>query len=107
MVTRIGSSRPYRHYLKEWRLAKNLTQQDLADRLETTKGQISRWENNTRALTMDVQVALADALSIDPAALFRDPEQPSADDLLRNATPEQRRQAFTVIEALLKTGTDK
>jgi len=105
MVTRIGSSRPYRHFLKEWRNSKGLTQQDLADRLDTTKGQISRWENNSRVLTMDVQVALADALGIDPAALFRDPATPSADELLRNATPEQRRQAFTVIEALLRSAS--
>lgn len=105
MVTRIGSSRPYRHYLKEWRLAKGLTQQDLADRLDIAKGQISRWENNQRALTMDVQVALADALDIDPGLIFHDPAQPSADELLRNATPEQRRQAFTVIEALLRTAS--
>lgn len=54
---------------------------------------------------MDVQAALAEALNLDtPAALFRDPHQPSADELLKSATPEQRRQAFFFIETLLKAG---
>lgn len=71
----------------------------------TGKDQISRWERNERGMTMDVQAALAEALGIEAYDLFRDPAQPSADELLRRATPDQRRQAFVVIEALLATGT--
>jgi transcriptional regulator with XRE-family HTH domain len=113
MVTRIGPSRPIRHFLVEWRKARGLTQQQLADRLpsgdddkQTGKDQVSRWERSQRGMTMEVQAALAEALDINPGDLFRDPATPSADELLRNATPEVRRQAFMVIEALLKTGTD-
>lgn len=112
MVTRIGPKQPPRIYLKEWRKAKGLTQQQLAERLPegtdgrtTGKDQISRWERGDRGMTINVQAALAEALNISPSDLFRHPDMPSADELLRNATPEQRRQAFTVIEALLKTGT--
>jgi transcriptional regulator with XRE-family HTH domain len=111
MVTRIGPSKPIRHYLKEWRLAKGLTQQTLADRLPagedgkpTGKDQVSRWERNERGMTMDVQGALAEALDISPAALFQHPDTPSADELLRRATPEQRERIFAVIETMLKTG---
>lgn len=89
-----------------------MTQQQLADLLPagdddtpTGKDQVSRWENNERGMTMAVQVALAEALGISPGDLFRNPGEPSADHLLRDATPEQRRQAFSVIEALIKTGT--
>ena len=113
MVTRIGPSKPFRHYLKEWRVAKGLTQQQLADRLPvgddgkpTGKDQISRWERSERGMTMDVQAALAEALGIDPGALFHDPDRPSVDELLRNAPPEQRRQIFAVVETMLKTGTN-
>lgn len=109
MVTRIGPSKPIRHYLKEWRQNKNLTQQQLADRLPigedgkpTGKDQISRWERNERGMTMEVQAALADALGIPPEALFRDPDMPSADELLRNVSPEKRQQIFAVIETMLK-----
>jgi len=91
---------------------KRLTQQQLADRLPigengkpTDKGQVSRWERHERGITMDVQAALAEALDLDsPADLFRDPATPSADELLRRATPEQRRQAFFLIETILKAG---
>jgi len=112
MVTRIGPKKPIKHYLREWREAKHLTQQQLADRLPvgdngkpTGKDQISRWERAERGMTMDVQAALAEALGLSsPADLFRDPATPSADDLLRNATPEQRRQAMFLIETILKAG---
>lgn len=113
MVTRIGPRAPLRHFLKEWRLYRGLTQQQLADRLPvgrdgqgTNKDQISRWERAERGMTMEVQAALSEALQISPGQLFHDPEQPSVDELLSRATPEQRRQAFTVVEALLRTGTN-
>lgn len=105
MVTRIGPTKPLRHYLRDWREKKGLTQQQLADRLSTSKDQISRWERHERGMTMEVQAALAEALPLDsPADLFRDPEMPSADALLRRATPEQRKQALYLIEAILKAG---
>lgn len=106
MVTRIGPKQPFRHYLKEWRELRGLTQQQLADRLETGKDQISRWESGKRGMSAEVLAALAEALDFsEPGQIFHDPQRPSADELLRNATPEQRRQAFTVIEALLRTGS--
>lgn len=106
MVTRIGPKQPFRHYLKEWRDERGLTQQQLADRVDTGKDQISRWESGKRGMSAEVVGALAEALQIEPSDLFRDPNQPSADELLRDATPEQRRLAFQLIETALKTGTD-
>jgi len=110
MVTKIGPSRPVRHFLKEWRKHRGLTQQQLADRLPsgddgkpTGKDVVSRWERNERGISMDVQAALAEALSITPADLFRDPAMPSADDLLRNASAEKRRAIFAVIETMMKS----
>ena len=106
MVTRIGPKQPFRHYLKEWREKRDLTQQQLADRLETGKDQISRWESGKRGMSAEVVAALAEALQIEPSDIFRDPSMPSADELLRHATPDQRRLAFQLIETALKTGTD-
>ena len=103
MIARIGPRQPFRHFLREWRKHRGLTQQQLADRLETNKGNVANWENGKRGLTADVQFALAEALGTQPEDLFRDPEQPSADALLRDASPEIRAQAFAIIETLLKT----
>jgi transcriptional regulator with XRE-family HTH domain len=105
MIARIRSSKPVRHFLREWRIAKGKTQQQLADLIDTSKGQVSSWESQRRGMTMEVQTALAYALGIEPQDLFRDPEQPSADQLLKSATPEKRREVFTVIHAMLGTGT--
>lgn len=91
---------------------RGLTQQQLADRLpagedgrSTGKDQVSRWERNERGMTMEVQAALAEALNIEPYQLFQDPAMPSADELLRSATPEKRREVMRVISAMLGTGT--
>lgn len=106
MIARIRSSKPLRHYLKEWRKKAGKTQQQLADLLDTEKGQISNWENSRRSMTMEVQAALAYALGIEPHQLFLDPDMPSADELLRSATPEKRQEVIRVISVMLGTGTD-
>lgn len=105
MVTRIGPKQPRRQYLRQWRDHRGLTQQQLADRLDTDKGQISNWESGKRGMSAGVLQALAEALDIEEGYLFRDPACPSADELLRRASPEQRAQAISVIEALLRTGS--
>jgi transcriptional regulator with XRE-family HTH domain len=103
MVARIGPRRPFKHHLREWRLARGLSQQQLADRLDTSKGQISRWESGRRAMSGDVIAALADALSIEPGDLFRDPSAPSIDALLARAPAHVRETAAELVKALLKT----
>lgn len=101
MVTRIGPKKPRRNFLAKWRAKKKLTQEQLAERLGTYKGQISNWENNNRAMGFDVQSALAEALDIEPSDLFRDPDRPSADELLRDADPHVFNQAIELIKVLV------
>lgn len=104
MIARIGPKRPRRQYLSDWRETRGLTQQQLAERVDTGKDQISRWESGKRGMSAGVIEALEEALQLEPGDLFRDPKQPSVDELLRNATPEQRQQVLSVVAALLKTG---
>ena len=101
-MDRIGHNIPLRHYLKEWRTHKHLTQQQLADRLDTSKDQISRFENNQRKMTTIAASEFAEALGIDPFDIFHHPDTPSADALLRDTSPRIREQAVTVLKALLK-----
>ena len=102
MVTRIGPKLPRRNFVSAWREMRGLTQEQLASRLDTHKGQVSNWENNKRAMSFDVQAALAEALDIDPSDLFRHPDQPSADAILRGQPPEIISQAISLIEVLLR-----
>lgn len=100
MPTRIGPKRPIRLFLAQWRNKVGLTQQQVADRLETSDVTISRWETGERRPNLDAQAAYAEALGIELPDLWRDPEQPSADELLRGQPPEIVDQAFKVIRAI-------
>jgi transcriptional regulator with XRE-family HTH domain len=95
-----------RHFLYQWRVRARMTQQQLADAINASKGDVSRYESGKRPMTLEKAYQFGAALGIDGLAVFRDPEEPSADELLKNATADQRKQVFAVIDALLKTGTD-
>lgn len=59
-----------RHFVREWRKFRGLTQEQLAEKLETTKANISRIENLHQGYTQDFLEACADVLKIEPAALL-------------------------------------
>lgn len=81
-----------RVYLREWREYLDLTQEQVADRIDTTKGTVSRMEINTREPNLGYLAAFAEAIDREVADLFRDPARPTQDDLLREASPEQARE---------------
>jgi transcriptional regulator with XRE-family HTH domain len=92
---------PFRHYLKEWRIKRGLTQLQLARRLNTSKGHISRYERGERGMTLLVQSRLMRALDIKPAQFFMDPDEPSADVLLEQVTPKERDRLIRVLRTLI------
>lgn len=105
MVTRIGPKNPVRLYIAEWRLYRDdMSQEQLANRIGSTKSSISRWETGDRDITSSALGAIAEALRCEVPDLYRDPARPSADALLRNTSETVRKQALRLIEAL-KTGT--
>lgn len=107
MVTRIGpkNGKPHRPYFREWREKTGKTQEQVAERIETSKATVSRMEAGKSQYNAGYVQALADALDVEPEQLFFDPARPSVDALLKNATPEQRRQVLAVVETMLRTGT--
>jgi len=94
------AKKPVRLYLAEWREKRGLTQQQLADRLETSDVTISRWETGKRRPDDDAKSAISWVLGIEVVDLYRHPEQPSADALLRGQPTEIQEQAFRVIAAM-------
>jgi transcriptional regulator with XRE-family HTH domain len=107
MVEKIGPKVPrQRPYLKEWRKFRTLTQEELAERLDTTKASISRYETGARDLPGGFLGAFAEAVQCTEADLYRLPQaESSLDDMLRNAPERIRQQAREIIQTLLKTGT--
>lgn len=102
MVTRIGPKHAFKHYIQEWREDRKLTQEQLANRIESTKASISRWETGERDPTMKVLAAIAYALKIDIGDIFRHPKQPSADQLLRHQSQATQEKAVELVKVYLK-----
>lgn len=111
MVVRIGlsSARPVGIYFREWREWKGWTQEELAVRLETTAATVSRIENGARDWSKGYLESFAHVMDCpDPTDPIRRPPGTATtlDDILKDASPKLRRQAVSVVEALLKTSTD-
>lgn len=100
MPPRIGPRQPHRLFLAEWREHRGLSQETLGDRLGVSHVTVSRWETGKRRPDLGVQVAIAEALDIEPIDLFRHPDRPSADALLRDQPEEVREQAIRLIQAI-------
>lgn len=103
MVTRIRhrSGRRRQLYLKEWRNRAKLTQQQLADRLDTTKATISRYENRKREPDVGYLEALADALDREPQDFYRHPDTPSPEELLRGVSDDQRMKIVRALKEIV------
>lgn len=89
-------------YLREWRKHRALTQEQLADRLDTSVPTISRWENGKMNWMGDALPAFAEALGCDIADLFRDPLKPEYKlwRIISGMRPDAQSRALKVLEAL-------
>lgn len=64
---------PDRWFAKEWRLARGMSQSDVAERMGVLKDQVSRWERRERTPDLNVILGLADAIGFEPWQLLTDP----------------------------------
>jgi transcriptional regulator with XRE-family HTH domain len=107
-MPRVGNPKKRRrHFIREWRQHRGLTQEMLAERLETTKANISRVESLKQGYTQDFLEACAEALSTEPASLLtRDPTDPeNVWSVWDQAKPGERRQIVAIAKTLIRTGT--
>lgn len=81
-----------RIYFREWRAHRGLTQQQLADRIGTTKGRVSLKERGEEGWDEEYLADLAYALSTEPASLLmRNPLDSDAPwSLLDSLGPQSR-----------------
>lgn len=91
-----------RHFVREWRQYRGLSQDRLAERLEMSKASLSRIESGKQPYTQDVLEALAYALACEPADLIvRNPLDAEAPwSIWDTLKPAQRKQAIRVLKAL-------
>lgn len=105
----MAKQRPVRHYVKEWRKKRNLTQERLAERVERSRGLISQIEIGETELTQEMIYALADALSADPGALLDvNPEKEGLlvdiTDVLRKK-PELQAEVLGFVRGLIRSAS--
>lgn len=97
-----------RHFIREWRKFRGLTQERLAERVDVTAGAISQLENGIVSYTQPTLEALAYALQCEPGDLLsRDPALDGAVlDLMRLIRQKDQATIAAIIRGLPdRTGT--
>lgn len=90
MIARLTPRNPPRIFLREWRLHRDMTQEELAERIGADKGTLSKWENAKRGMNTDILAELAFALRCTVPDLYRSPEKAEYDAFFASAPDDVR-----------------
>jgi len=96
------------NHLRAWREFRGLSQEELADKVDTTKSVISLLENEKRPLSSKWLRKLAAALDTQPGYILdHDPNEISADifDIWSRIDAVDRDRAARILHTFTKTGT--
>lgn len=96
------------HFIREWRKHRDLSQDQLAERIGMSRAYLSKIESGKRRYDQPFLEAAAEVLRCEPADLIiRDPSDPegiwSIWDSLR---PVERAQVVEIAKTLKRTGTE-
>src|SRR3954447_22860064 len=95
-----------RHFIKEWRKFRGLTQEALAEKADMSPTNLSQLENNKQRYSAEGLERLAEALQCEPAQLLM--VDPTKDDAMWSiwdrAKPSERQQIIAVAKALVSKG---
>ena len=94
---------PHMQNVRRLRLARNLTQTQLAELAGVNQATVSKAERGEMNITMNNILALAKALHVEPVELFDLPDlQKRALAAISAIDPERRAAALVVLEAMAK-----
>jgi len=96
-----------RVFFREWRKHRGLTQDQVAERVGTTKTRVSLKESGKEPWDQDYLNALAHALQCEPVdLLIRDPTDPEGIwSVWDQAKPGERKMIVDIAKTVVKTGT--
>lgn len=97
----------YKHFIREWRLHCDKSQDDVADYLGVNQSSISNLENRKTPYDQDVLERLSVLFGCEPEDLLAiNPLRPETPRLVyskvRSAPPEKQREILAVVDAMLK-----
>ena len=100
-----------RTFLKEWRVYRDLTQEEAAARVDIDRTTLGRIEKGALPYNQDFLEKAAEAYGCEPEDLIMiDPLRPDPPklvyDALKHASPSRQQEVWRMIEALLKSGTN-
>ena len=72
---KVTQRRNPRHYMREWRKERDMTQRQLADAIGSTKSLISRYEAGTVGMSLDLIFRSIEALNIGLEEFFDEPKR--------------------------------
>lgn len=101
MVTRIRKHAKGRLFLKENREAKGVSAEAMAGRLGIERESVYRLERELWRVNSERQVQYAEALGIEPTALWRLPGTVSLDEIVADAPAEVRNLAADIVRRLV------
>lgn len=99
---RLKPTQRSRHYIKEWRKFRGLSQEQLAGRIGKAISSISNLENYKQGYSQVMLEALADALSCEPWELLRRDPRKDGDvvDLFDSLNDDDKKRAAIIIQSL-------
>lgn len=95
----------HRHYIREWRKHRQLTQEQLAERIGIDKSYLSKIENGKKRYDQPFLEAAAEAMSCEPGDLIvRDPSEPEGIwSIWNQLEPVARRQVVDIAKTLKRS----
>jgi DNA-binding Xre family transcriptional regulator len=101
MVTKIRKSVRGHLYIEEWMEFRGLSDEKLANRIGVARETVTRWRGQQHRLNPGKMAAIASALDCEPEELWRPPERPSLDAMVKNATEELQNTAADIVRRLV------
>jgi transcriptional regulator with XRE-family HTH domain len=96
------SHTPARHYLREWREKRGLSQEELGKKCGTSGPSISHYEKGNRGLPLELLLKLLEHLDILPGQFFAPPETPSLDAYANFMTAHELGHLLSAVETAIK-----
>lgn len=104
-MDRVGPKKPFKHFIREWMEYKDVNQERLAGRMDVESSTVSKLLTGRQRLSDVWLVGIATALDIEVADLFRDPAQPTREDLLKGLDEDQVQKVIQIIGVFKRDGT--